>query len=150
MKFNISRDNFFKALQKVINVIPSKSTVEILYNVLISTKDNKLSITATDLEITQIAWTDCNVTEEGEITVPGKLLLDIIRELPEVEITFSSDENFKIIIKSDLGEYKLSGESKNEYPSVPIVDSSLNVSIENQSLKMMVEKTIFCLLHRSF
>ena len=94
MNFNITRDNFFKALQKVINVIPSKSTVEILYNVLISTKDNKLSITATDLEITQIAWTDCNVTDEGEITVPGKLLLDIIRELPEVEITFISDENF--------------------------------------------------------
>jgi len=114
-----------------------------LYNVLISAKDNKLSITATDLEITQIAWTDCDITEEGEITVPGKLLLDIIRELPEVEINFSSSENFKILIKSELGEYKLSGESKNEYPSVPVVDSKLNVSIDNKSLKLMVEKTIF-------
>jgi DNA polymerase III subunit beta len=143
MNFNISRDNFFKALQKVINVIPSKSTVEILYNVLISAKDNKLSITATDLEITQIAWTDCNVTEDGEITIPGKLLLDIIRELPDVDINFNSDDNFKILIKSELGEYKLSGESKNEYPSVPVVDSSLNVTIDNPSLKLMVEKTIF-------
>lgn len=143
MNFSITRDNFFKVLQKVINVIPSKSTVEILYSVLISAKENKLSITATDLEITQIAWTNCDVTDEGEITVPGKLLLDIIRELPEVNINFNADENFKIIIKSELGEYKLSGESKNEYPSVPVVDSSSNVSIDNQSLKLMVEKTIF-------
>ena len=96
MNFTISRDHFFKALQKVINVIPSKSTVEILYNVLISVKENKLYITATDLEITQIAWTDCNVSLDGEITVPGKLLLDIIRELPEIEISFVSDENNKI------------------------------------------------------
>ncbi len=143
MKFNISRDNFFKALQKVINVIPSKSTVEILYNVLITTSDNKLFITATDLEITQIAWTDCDVSLEGEITVPGKLLLDIIRELPETEIGFNSDDNNKILLSSSLGEYKLSGESKTEYPSVPNIDSELKVSIENVSLKTMIEKTIF-------
>lgn len=143
MKFTISRDNFFKALQKVINVIPSKSTVEILYNVLLSVKDNKVFITATDLEITQIAWTGCNVSLEGEITVPGKLLLDIIRELPESEISFNSDDNNKILLSSSLGEYKLSGESKSEYPSVPNVDSDLKVSIENQTLKTMIEKTIF-------
>jgi len=143
MNFSISRDNFFKALQKVINVIPSKSTVEILYNVLISCKKNKLFITATDLEITQISWADCSSSEEGDITVPGKLLLDIIRELPNVDIKFSSDENNKILIKSDMGEYKLSGENKNEFPSVPIVDSSLQVEIENASLKTMIEKTIF-------
>lgn len=143
MNFTISRDNLFKALQKVINVIPSKSTVEILYNVLVSASDNKLSITATDLEITQIAWTDCEIKETGAITVPGKLLLDIIRELPNVTIEFVADDNNKILIKSDLGEYKLSGESKNEYPSIPEVDSSQQVEIENKSLKMMIEKTIF-------
>lgn len=143
MKFSISRDNIFKALQKVINVIPSKSTVEILYNVLISSKDNKLSITATDLEITQIAWTDCETSEEGDITVPGKLLLDIIRELPNVDIIFTTDDKHKVLIKSDLGEYKLSGENKNEFPSIPVVDSDLQVEIENNTFKLMIEKTIF-------
>jgi len=143
MKFTISRENIFKALQKVINVIPSKSTVEILYNVLISSKENKLSITATDLEITQIAWTDCETLEEGDITVPGKLLLDIIRELPNVDIHFMADDNHKILIKSELGEYKLSGENKTEFPSVPAVDSDLKVDIENNALKLMIEKTIF-------
>ena len=143
MNFTVSRDNIFKALQKVINVIPSKSTVEILYNVLISAKNNTLSITATDLEITQISWTECTSDEDGEITVPGKLLLDIIRELPNVQIQFSADENNKIVMKSEMGEYKLSGEDKNEFPSVPMVDSSMKINIENDALKTMIEKTIF-------
>ncbi|MCB0281738.1 MAG: DNA polymerase III subunit beta [Calditrichae bacterium] len=143
MNFSVSRDNIFKALQKVINVIPSKSTVEILYNVLISSKNNTLSITATDLEITQISWTECTSNEDGDVTVPGKLLLDIIRELPNVNINFSSDQNHKIIIKSEMGEYKLSGEDKTEFPSIPAVDASSNIKIQNNVLKKMIEKTIF-------
>jgi len=143
MNFTVSRDNLFKALQKVINIIPSKSTVEILYNVLISVKNNTLSITATDLEITQISWTECNSTVDGEITVPGKLLLDIIKELPNIDISFTADEMHKILIKSELGEYKLSGESKNEFPSIPNVDSKLKIEIDPVLLKIMVEKTIF-------
>ncbi len=143
MNFKIERDHFFRVLQKVISVIPTKSTVEILYNVLIQAEDSRLSITATDLEITQIAWTDCTVLDAGQITVPGKILLDIIRELPNVEIEFHSDENNKIIIKSELGEYKLSGESKNEYPSSPQIESDNKIKISNDALKHMIEKTIF-------
>ena len=143
MKFFIQRDAFFEALQKVINVIPTKSTVEILYNILLSAKDNKLYITATDLEITQISWCDCEIEKEGEITIPGKLLLDIIRELPNLKIDFNSNDENKILIKSDMGEYKLSGESKNEYPSTPVLDSEKKVDLDNKKLKKMIEKTIF-------
>lgn len=143
MNFRINRDSFFKSLQKIINVIPSKSTVEILYNVLISAKENMLSITATDLEITQITWTECDVIEEGEITVPGKLLLDIIRELPAIPLEFSADQNKKVLIKSELGEYKLSGESKSEYPSLPQIDDNFSVQVESKILKEMIEKTVF-------
>ena len=143
MNFKINRDSFFKSLQKIINVLPSKSTVEILYNILITTKENKLSITATDLEITQITWTDCETIEDGEITIPGKLLLDIIRELPGIPLEFLSDSNNKVLIKSELGEYKLSGESKDEYPSSPQVDDSLSVNIDGKVLKEMIEKTVF-------
>ncbi len=143
MKFFVQRDTFFKALQKVINVIPTKSTVEILYNILLSAKDNKLFITATDLEITQISWRDCEIEKEGEITIPGKLLLDIIRELPNLKIDFNTNEDNKILIKSDMGEYKLSGESKNEYPSTPTLESEKKVELDNTKLKKMIEKTIF-------
>lgn len=143
MKFTVSRKNFFAVLQKVINVIPAKSTVDILYNVLIIAEEQELKIIATDLEITQISWTECSVEKEGSITVPGKLLIDIIREMPDVDITFEVDSNFKVLINSPLGEYRLSGQNKNEYPSVPIVESDQQVNLKNYSFKRMIEKTIF-------
>ncbi len=143
MKFTISRNDFYRVLQKVINVIPSKSTVDILYSVLVIAEENQLKIIATDLEITQIAWASCNVTEEGSIAVPGKLLLDIIREMPEIDLSFKVDSNYKILIESTLGQYKISGENKNEFPSVPLVESDHRIELKNNVLKRMIEKTIF-------
>ena len=143
MNFTISRVDFYKSLQKVINVIPAKSTVDILYNVLLITEDNSLRIIATDLEITQITWTTCTVEQEGSITVPGKLLLDILREMPDIDIKFTTDSNFKITIESSIGEYKLSGQPKNEFPSVPLVESDQKIQLKNDVFKRMIEKTIF-------
>ncbi len=143
MNFKVARNDFYKILQKVINVIPSKSTVDILYNVLIIAEDQQLKIIATDLEITQIAWTSCSVSQEGGVTVPGKLLLDIIREMPEIDLNFTVDDYFRIIIQTELGEYKISGQSKTEFPSVPLVESEQNFALPNEALKRMIEKTIF-------
>lgn len=143
MNFTVSRNDFYKIIQKVINVIPSKSTMDILYNVLIIAEEGQLKVIATDLEITQIAWTSCDVSANGAIAVPGKLLLDIIREMPEIEMLFTADENLKITIKTPQGEYKISGQSKNEFPSVPLVESEQSIHMKNSTLKRMIEKTIF-------
>jgi len=143
MNFTVPRVDFYKSLQKVINVIPAKSTVDILYNVLLITENNSLKIIATDLEITQITWTSCTVEQEGSITVPGKLLLDILREMPDIDIKFTTDSNSKILIESSFGEYKLSGQPKNEFPSVPLVESDQKIQLKNDQFKRMIEKTIF-------
>lgn len=143
MNFTVSRNDFYRILQKVINVIPGKSTMDILYNVLVIAEDGQLKVIATDLEITQIAWTACNVSGNGAIAVPGKLLLDIIREMPEIDLAFSADENLKILIETPQGEFKISGQNKNEFPSVPLVESDQSIQMQNNTLKRMIEKTIF-------
>jgi len=143
MNISVARNNLYKALQKVINVIPTKTTIEVLYNVLISTENKKLKIVATDLEITQIAWCNCDVSEEGSIALPGKLLSDILREMPETNLQFKIDSDFNINIESSFGEYKLSGQNKNDFPSIPTLDSEDSINIKNKILKRMIEKTIF-------
>lgn len=143
MNFSVSRNELYKALQKIINVIPSKSTIEILYNILLTAENSKLNITATDLEITQISWCNCTVNEPGSIALPGKLLSDILREMQETELEFSIDTNLKIDIKSNFGEYKLSGQNKNDFPSVPVIEEENKITINNKNLKRMIEKTIF-------
>lgn len=143
MLFTVPRESFYKAIQKVINVIPTKTTVDILYNVLIIAEDKSLKIIATDLEITQISWTAAEIETGGAITVPGKLLLDIIREMPDIPLTFSVDDNLKIFIKSTLGEYKLSGQNRVDYPSIPLVESDQKIQLINKKFKRMIEKTLF-------
>lgn len=143
MNFTVSRNELYKALQKIINVIPSKSTIEILYNVLLIAEDSKLKIIATDLEITQIAWCEGKINETGSIALPGKLLSDILREMPDTELEFAIDSNLKIDIKSNFGEYKLSGQNKNDFPNIPVIEQEQNISIKNADFKRMIEKTIF-------
>jgi len=143
MNFTVSRAGLFKALQKVINVIPSKTTIDILYNILMNTEDGKLRIIATDLEITQISWCDCKVEEGGSIVLPGKLLMDILREMSDTDLVFKVDKNFKISISSKFGEYKISGQNVNDYPSVPTLETEESVKIKNEFLKRMIEKTLY-------
>jgi DNA polymerase-3 subunit beta len=143
MNIVVSRDNLFRALQKVITVIPNKTTIEILYNVLLKTEEGKLKIIATDLEITQIAWCDCEVSEDGAVVLPGKLLADILREMSNTDLTLKSDGNSKINLDSSFGQYKISGQNVNDFPSVPSLEVEEKVGIKNSYLKRMIEKTIF-------
>ncbi len=143
MKIQISRTNLFKTLQKIINVIPSKSTTDIVYNILLIAENNILKLIATDLEITQVSWINCTTETNGSVTIPGKILMDIVRELPEGNIIFSSDERSKIEIKSDSGVYKLSGQPVHEFPSVPLIETNNTILIDGKQFKKMIEKTIF-------
>ncbi len=143
MNITVSRDNLFRALQKVITVIPNKTTIEILYNVLLKTEDGKLKIIATDLEITQIAWCDCVISEEGAVVLPGKLLADILREMANTDLILKSDANSKINLDSSFGQYKISGQNVNDFPSIPSLEVEEKIEIQNGYLKRMIEKTIF-------
>lgn len=143
MNISLSRDNLYKSLQKIINVIPSKTTIDILYNVLLKTEDNTLKIIATDLEITQISWCECEVAEGGSIVLPGKLLADILREMSDTQLNLKSETDSKIILDSSFGQYKISGQNVNDFPSVPLLETEEKVEIKNKYFKRMIEKTIF-------
>ncbi|NOX90827.1 MAG: DNA polymerase III subunit beta [Calditrichaeota bacterium] len=143
MEFTIARSEFLKALQRVISVIPTKTTTEILYSVLLIAEENELRIIATDLDITQISWTNAKVEAEGAVAIPGKLLLDILREMPEIDLKFQVDPNLRVVIETNMGEYKLAGQSRTEFPSVPIVETEQKIILSNEKLKRMIEKTIF-------
>jgi len=143
MNLTVSRDNLYKSLQKIINVIPSKTTIDILYNVLLKIEENMLKLIATDLEITQIAWCECEVIESGSVVLPGKLLADILREMPDTKLNLKSEKDSKIILDSSFGEYKIAGQDVNDFPNVPSLESEEKLEVGKNILKRMIEKTIF-------
>ena len=144
MKFSINRDEIYNALQKVVNVIPQRSTFMMTQNVLLFTEDNLLKIVGTDLEITLLSWASASITEEGAVAIPGRLIHDIIRELPNSELQFEVDEQFRMKVTSDFGRYKISGVNPVEFPQRPDLGENLKqVALENSIFKKLIENSMF-------
>ena len=107
MKIIAKREAILSPLQAVIGVVERKQTMPILANVLVSAKGGKLSITATDLEVELVATSDVDVQRGGEITIPGRKLLDICRALPEgTEITLTQ-EGERMLVRARKSRFTL-------------------------------------------
>ena len=83
MKLTATREDLLSPLQSVIGVVERRQTMPVLANVLMSVRDDRLSITGTDLEVELMATSAVSVQAAGDITVPGRKLLDIFKALPE-------------------------------------------------------------------
>ena len=99
MKFTSERERILEPLQAVIGVVERRQTMPILANVLLSAKNGRLAITATDLEVELVAGGDVTVAVAGDITVPGRKFLDIVRALPDKSVVTFSVEGEKVTVK---------------------------------------------------
>lgn len=143
MKFKISKSEFQKNLSLVQGIVEKRNTMPILENVLIKAEENILEIMATDLEIGIKLSFNSSVEQEGSITFSAKKLFEIIRELPEKDISFEDTNNNWIKIFCDNIVFNLAGISSEEFPSFPSFENVNFLEIEEKLLKNMIEKTIF-------
>lgn len=112
MKFTAVSSDLHKALSKIISVVPAKSTLPILENVLFELTGNDLRLTASDLEISMTVVLPVSGERDGRAAVPAKKLNETLRALPSVDLAFTSDDSSnRLSIKTDQGEYKMAGES---------------------------------------
>ena len=142
MNFEISKEDFLKALTKVQGIIEKRHTIPILANVLLETKGDELLITATDLEIGLKAKFPCSVIEQGKVTVSAKKLFEIIKELPNSTVQFSSKNNFWVEIKCEKSIFNLVGLSPEDFPRFPEITEDLT-RIDSTNFIDMIDKTIF-------
>lgn len=144
MKFTVASNEFQKILARIIGVVPSKSTLPILENILFDLKKNTLRLSATDLEVSMSATVDVKGSEDGSITVPAKRLMETIRALTDVTIVFSADlSSNKVKMITETGEYTLLGESSEEFPTVPQFKGEEQIQIDGALLRRMIGRTNF-------
>lgn len=142
MQFHINKETFLKGLTKVQGIIEKRHTIPILANVLIEAKTDEIIITATDLEVGIKSHYPSDVIKEGKVTVSAKKLFEIIKELPNKEIQFTSKNNFWVEITCGKSIFNLVGLSPDEFPKFP--DLSLNASeVKADLFSEMIDKTIF-------
>jgi DNA polymerase-3 subunit beta len=144
MKFIVNSLGLLKQLQLLNGVLNSNNTLPILDNFLFEMKQDELTLSASDLETSMNTRMAIQCKEEGMIAVPAKLLLGILKSLPDQPLTFDVDgKTFGIEITSDNGKYKLTGQNGDEFPKAPAMGASKALLIGADVLNRAISKTIF-------
>ena len=148
MNFIINREQLLFPLQQIVSVIEKRQTMPILSNVLLVVNENGLVLTGTDLEIQLIAQVNLDSFEIGEITVPARKFLDIVRLLPneaEIKIELLND---KMKITSGRSRFSLSTLSADSYPEFSESELENQFLINAGKMKKALDKTVFCMANQ--
>ncbi len=144
MKFSVSSSELLKQLQVANGSIGSNPVLPILEDFLFTISDNKLTITASDLDTTITTTMDVMSDSDGTVAIPAKILLDTLKALPQQPITFTINENnFGVEITSAYGKYRLAGENGQDFPAIPQADEVDSIVLPASSLIQGVNKTLF-------
>ncbi len=143
MKFICEKANLLKAINSVERGASSKTTMPILEGILIQTNDNQVKLTSYDLELGIEYVINCEVIEQGNTVVIASVFSDIIRKLPDADISITVDDKDLLIIECEGSLYKLATMNAMEFPELPTIDEENSIEIEQNTLKDMIRKTIF-------
>jgi DNA polymerase-3 subunit beta len=142
MKFKINRDHFANGLAQVLNVVGSKATMPILSNVLIEAEKDQISLTTTNLDLGIRCKIKAEVKETGSVTLPVKRLAGIVRELPNVDVTFDASPNHQVKLTSGGSTFRIMGIGKEEFPPLPEFGDEKAYSLEQGELVTMMLKSV--------
>ena len=143
MKLMAEREKLLAPLQAVIGVVERRQTMPVLANVLLGVRNGQLSITATDLEVELVAATEVAVQTPGDITVPGRKFLDILRALPEKASVSLSLEGEKVVIKAARSRFSLTSLPAADFPVIEDINAQQTVQIPRKELLRLLAKTHF-------
>jgi len=147
MEIICNQNELNNAIQLVSKAVATRPTHPILANILLTADQgtNKISLTGFDLNLGIQTSFDGTVKNSGAITIPSKLLSEIVNKLPnETPVSLEVDENSdNILIKSDRGSFNLKGIPSDDYPNLPFVESGTSLNIEPSSFLIALKSTIF-------
>ena len=149
MKFTIKKDLLLDALSKVSKAISTKNLIPVLAGIKFELKKKKLTLTASDNDITiqttieSVNDDEFKIDSEGSIIIQGKYILDIVRKLPDQYINVEVIDELKITIYTNNSEFNLNGINKNEYPSINLDLSKNPLTIDSRSFRSIIYQTSF-------
>jgi len=145
MNLTISKEQIINGLQAVQNVVSTRTTLPILSNVLLRADNDRLELTATDLDVTIACAVEAKVKKPGASTVPVKRLFGIVRELSNSEMDIEVDEKHACTVRSGPSFYKINGSSADEFPPMPKFKEDKKIVLPQETVKGMMKKTSFAI-----
>ncbi len=143
MNFKTQKDTLLIGIQTVQNIVTSKSVLPILSNILIEAQQDKVKLTATDLDIGISCVVPVDIQEAGMITIPAKRFSDIIKELPGNEVSIVTKKNNLMLIETESCQFRIMGAGVEEFPKLPEFKDKEIIKLEQSGLKQMLQLTSF-------
>src|SRR5690349_9166992 len=144
MEFSVKKFDLLAELNLTQGVVERKTTIPILGNLLCEASGNRITLTATDLELSIRTSCEAKVKKEGAGTIPAKKLLELVRLLPEGEIRFKLLENHWVQILADRKTYKMVGMAKDNFPAIPSFPHPI-AKIPAKILSSLIARTAFAI-----
>jgi len=145
MEITVSRSELLKELSATQGVVERKTTIPILSNYLFEAGADRLSLTATDLDLSLRTSCSAKVKKEGSCTIPARKLHDYVKLLPEADITIKLLENHWVSIRCGRSNTKMVGMARSNFPSLPVFPTAGVVKIPAQVLRAMIARTGFAI-----
>jgi DNA polymerase-3 subunit beta len=145
MEITVSRSELLKELSATQGVVERKTTIPILSNYLFEAGADRLSLTATDLDLSLRTSCNAKVKKEGSCTIPARKLHDYVKLLPEADITIKLLENHWVSIRCGRSNTKMVGMARSNFPSLPVFPTAGVVKIPAQVLRAMIARTGFAI-----
>ena len=152
MKFKIDKAEIINEFQSLAAVADKKQTLPILSNILIRCEADSIRLLSTDLEVElDVSLEGASIEQPGETTIPAKKAADIIRELPDGQVSFElNEESSKLTVKSSSGRYNLSTIPGSDFPDFDVVKSDTTHTISSMMLLDLFQKTSFAMANQDW
>lgn len=144
MEIVLEKDEFLKSLQKIQGLVERKVTMPILSHCLIETREDRILITATDLEILMYTETKCKIKKSGQLAAPARKLFEIVRDLPEDNLNLRWKEGYFLEITSGKSLFRISALPADEFPKLSI-ETEEHVGLKSELIKRLIDRTFFAI-----
>jgi DNA polymerase-3 subunit beta len=144
MKFSMMQGDLLESLQVAANAVPQKSTLPILSHFLVEARDGKLTLTATDLDLSILTTRSADVEKEGRIAIPARKLLEMVREFPSERVDVSVDGSIVTIsFGKGIGRFHLVTADPQDFPQIPKFEAGKRFTLPLVQFERAVERTIY-------
>ena len=143
MKIICSKNNLLKSVNISLKAVPSKTTMPILECILMDATTNQIKFTTNDMELGIETIVDGQIEEKGMVALDAKIFYEIIRRLPDSDITIKTDSNYVATITCEKAKFTIPGKAGEDFAYLPVIEKDEALSLSQFTLKEMIRQTIF-------
>lgn len=143
MKIICKKSDLLNRVNITLKAVSTKSTMPILECIVIDVKANRIKLIANDMELGIETIVEGEILEEGVIALNAKVFSEIIRKLPDNDITIETDDNYTAHITCEKAKFNIAGKSDEEFPAIPTIERDKFITLSQFSLKEIIRQTVF-------